>query len=93
MRADAYKADRGAEGTDEDAATFNLVAVEYPAPPATANAYVNSNYKSLGVKKRGCVISQIANNHAQLSKYGPKGGPYDNPLVRSGVDSYIGTCQ
>jgi hypothetical protein len=83
---------QGDEGVDTETITFTLVAVEYPAPPATANAYINSTYKGISAKKRGCVISQIANNHAQDSKYGPKGGPYDNNLVRSDVDAYIFSC-
>ena len=82
----------GAEGVDEEDVSFTLVAVEYPAPPATANAYINSTYKGISAKKRGCVISQIANNHAHDSKYGPKGGPYDNDLVRADVDNYIFSC-
>ena len=84
---------QGDEGTDTEDVTFSLVAVEYPAPPAIANAYINATYKNANPKKRGCVISQIANNHAQYSRYGPKGGPYDNALVKSDVDVYIGACQ
>lgn len=84
---------QGDEGTDTEDVTFSLVAVEYPAPPAIANAYINATYKKSAPKVRGCVISQIANNHAQLSKYGPKGGPYDNAMVKADVDVYIGACQ
>lgn len=83
---------QGLEGTDEEDVTFNLVAVEYPAPPAIANGYINSTYKGINAKKRGCIISQIANNHAHDSKYGPKGGPYDNDLVKLDVDTYMYSC-
>ena len=83
---------QGDTGIDTETVTFSLVAVEYPAPPAIANAYINSTYKGISAKKRGCVISLIANNHAHDSKYGPKGGPYDNNLVRSDVDAYIYSC-
>ena len=84
---------QGSEGIDEEDVTFSLVAVEYPAPPAIANGYINSVYKGISAKKRGCVISLIANNHAHDSKYGPKGGPYDNDLVKADVDTYIYACQ
>jgi hypothetical protein len=82
----------GSEGTDEEDVTFALVAVEYPAPPAIANGYINSTYKKISATKRGCIISQVANNHAHESKYGPKGGPYDNDLVKADVDIYIYSC-
>ena len=83
---------QGNEGIDEEDVTFNLVAIEYPAPPAIANGYINSVYKKLSATKRGCVISQIANNHAHDSKYGPKGGPYDSDLVKADVDTYLYSC-
>ncbi|CAN5692332.1 hypothetical protein BH20ACI4_BH20ACI4_28340 [soil metagenome] len=83
----------GAEGEEVETATFVLTAIEYPAPPAVANAYLNTFTPKVNAKKRGCVISQIANNHAQNSKYGPKGGPYDETLIRSDTDLYLAGCQ
>ena len=85
---------QSAEGEDEEAVAFQLLAVEYPAPPAVANAYINATpaLKSLSGKKRGCVISQIANEHGQNETYGPKGGPYNTPLIQQDVWSFLGGC-
>jgi hypothetical protein len=72
-----------------------MLAVEYPAPPAVANAYINSDptYKSAPGKKRGCIISKVAEKHAKWSDdpyygYGPKGGPYDEEAIMQDVDIY-----
>lgn len=85
-----------AEATDsEENIEFFMLAVEYPAPPAVANAYINSvpHYKSAPGKKRGCIISKIAETHAKLSDdqyygYGPKGGPYNEEAIKQEVDNY-----
>lgn len=55
---------------------MELVGVEFKAPPAIANEFINNDpwYSVLAPKRRGCVISKIAQNHAKISKYGPKGG-------------------
>jgi hypothetical protein len=84
-------------GTDqEENIEFLMLAVEYPAPPAVANAYINANpyYKSGSGKKRGCIISKIAEGHAKYEKYGDKGGPYDVYLIHSDVNELFGngTC-
>lgn len=76
-------------GLDEETVTISSVAVEYPAPPAVANAYINANYKSIAGKKRGTIISVIAENQAKSEKYGPRGGPYDEDLIKADVDSYV----
>jgi hypothetical protein len=86
---------RGAEGVDEEDVTIALLVVEYPAPPAVANAYLNNgtfNKKTLTGSVRGCIISQIANNHAMESKYGPKGGPYDESLIKADTDILYSIC-
>lgn len=69
-----------------------VVSVEYPAPPAIANAYINSSdtLKKLQAKRRGCIISKIATEHGQNERYGAKPGPYNDGLVRSDVDSLLG---
>ena len=86
----------GASQTDDDeqSVTVLLLSVEYPAPPAIANQYLNANYtpKSLSAKVRGCIISQIAEQHAQFSSYGPKGGPYDEALVRTDAEYFKSLC-
>ena len=84
------------EATDiEENIEFFMLAVEYPAPPAVANAYINSMplYKAASGKKRGCIISKVAEKHAKWSDdefygYGPKGGPYDEDAIEYDVDLY-----
>jgi len=86
---------KGAEGTDTQEATFTLLlAVEYPAPPAIANAFINGNpsLKKAPPTARGCVISQIAQLHGQTHKYNPPPGPYNNPLVQSDVLAFWPAC-
>lgn len=86
--------DCSASDTETDIEFF-MLSVEYPAPPAVANAYINStpHYKSAPGKKRGCIISKIAEKHAKMSDdlffgYGPKGGPYDEDTIMLDVDNY-----
>jgi hypothetical protein len=81
---------------------FMSVAVEWKAPPALANEYINSNetYKAYAARVRGCVIKQIAENHAKDEKYGPKGGDgtewpgvgYDLDLIETDTANYFGIC-
>lgn len=82
------------EGTDGDEVSYEivLVDVEYPAPPAVANAYINATFKKAAPKVRGCIVSSIANNHAMDSKYGPKGGPYAAALIEADVVEYRTAC-
>lgn len=84
------------DGTENAVVEFLALAVEHPAPPAVANTYINATpiYKSTSGKKRGCVISKIAENHAKESKYGDKGGPYDLSSIKADVDELYGngTC-
>ena len=80
---------RGDTGEDEEIVAVALLAVEYPAPPAVANAYIKSQYAKLTAGRRGCVISAIAKEHGQNERYGPKGGPYVESLIRSDVDTLL----
>jgi hypothetical protein len=81
-------------GELNDAVNVLLLAVEFPAPPAVANEYINtSGLKSLlNAKQRGCVISWIAQKHAQESAYGPKGGPYDVTKIQQDVTYQMPYC-
>jgi hypothetical protein len=83
---------QSATGEAEEEVIISQLNAEHPAPPAVANAYINANLKSGAAKVRGCVISKIAENHAKDSKYGPKGGPYDEGLIESDVVYYWPTC-
>lgn len=86
------------EGEAVETVEFITLAVEYPAPPAQANAYINANeyLKSLPGKQRGCVISMVADKHAKLAGslegYGPKGGPYDGDMIEQDVEVFFGVC-
>jgi hypothetical protein len=75
---------------------LQTIAIEYPAPPAIANAYINSLgaaiKKAFTAGARGCVISDIAQNHGQLEKYGPKPGPYNVAMVQQDVRIYSTGC-
>jgi len=87
---------QNAEGEDEEVVQVALLTAEYPAPPAIANAFINGDpylKKVTSAKKRGCAISQIAIEHGQNEKYGPKGGPYDDTLVQTDVLAFLGACQ
>lgn len=81
---------RGLEGEDLEEVQFLTLNAEYPAPPAVANKYMNANPPK--TKVRGCVISAIAELHAKDSYYGPKGGPYNDALIRADVDEFRGVC-
>jgi hypothetical protein len=81
-------------GSDEEQVTVANSNIEYPAPPAVANAYINSTgwRTTLTGKQRGCVISKIAEDHGKTSAYGPKGGPYDINAIQQAVGSFAGSC-
>lgn len=82
-------------GSDAESVTISaeVVAVEYPAPPAVANAYINSDLPRLKPQARGCIVSQIANNQAWSMKYGPRGGPYNVKLIQADVNLYRKSCE
>ena len=81
-------------GADEETVTFNLLAIEYPAPPSIANAYINKTFGAkASAKIRGCVINRIAENHAKFESYGPKGGPYNKSFVEADTLAFWGSCQ
>jgi hypothetical protein len=85
---------RNAEGSDSEQVTVANSTAEYPAPPAVANAYINSSTwrTYLTGKQRGCVISKIAEQHGKNSAYGPKGGPYDANAIQQAIGSFAGSC-
>jgi hypothetical protein len=86
---------KGTEGSDTQTATFVLLmGIEYPAPPAIANAFINTNgsLKKASPTVRGCVINQIALLHGQTQKYNPPPGPYNNSLVQNEVLTFWPTC-
>ena len=88
----------GESDSDTIEVIFDLqtVAVEYPAPPAIANAYINSlpaaQRKLFTAGIRGCVISQIAENHGKYETYGAKPGPYDTGKIQQDVRAFSQQC-
>jgi hypothetical protein len=84
---------QGVTGADEEAVSVVVATVEYPAPTSVANKYINSKYGAKAAAKvRGCVLNQIAGNHAKDRKYGDSQGPYNEALIGSDVDSYWLPC-
>lgn len=85
-------------GEDVETVEVALLNAEYPAPPAEANRFLNASpdvvKRFLNSGVRGCIISWIAEQHAKLEAYGPKGGPYDIELIESDAFAlYSGACQ
>jgi hypothetical protein len=85
---------RGQDGSFSETVSFLTLSVEYPAPPSVANAYLNTPaLKPLMTgKQRGCVVSMIALKHAQLSAYGPKGGPYNEAMIQNDASNFLSQC-
>ena len=86
---------KGADGSDQETILVAQTTAEFPAPPAVANAYINGDpyLRALSGKRRGCVISKVAEQHAQYSAYGPKGGPYDQAAIQAAAMSFSSSCQ
>ena len=86
---------KGTDGSDQETILVAQTSVEYPAPPAVANAYINSDayLRALSGKKRGCIIAKVAEQHAQFSAYGAKGGPYNEDAIRAATLSFASGCQ
>jgi hypothetical protein len=76
----------------EEEVSVVLAAVEYPAPPAIANAFINRDATNKGLygKKRGCIIAQIAHEHGKNQKYNAPPGPYNDTLVELDVVHFSG---
>jgi hypothetical protein len=83
-------------GSDVEDVLVQILDIEYPAPPAVANAFINSQSSAIrrqfSSAVRGCVIAQIAEGHAKQEAYGPKGGPYDVPHIQSDVKAFSSAC-
>lgn len=80
-------------GEDMEVIQVAQLSAEYPAPPAVANAYINTKPRSwLTSTQRGCVIKQVAEQHGQYAAYGPKGGPYNASLIQAAVESFASGC-
>jgi len=65
------------------------------APPAIANAYIKGDafLEALPGRKRGCIVSKIAEQQARFSTYGPQGGPYDERAIRAATLSFSALCR
>jgi hypothetical protein len=92
----------GSVGSDEESveALEIPVEVEYTAPPALANAFLNSGNASVSKKQltaglRGCVIKLIAAEHSKNINswgWGLKPGPYNVNAVQTAANAYIAQC-
>lgn len=83
------------EGYTTESVSFTTVSIEWPAPPAVANGYINSDSTvraMVTARQRGCIISKIAEQHAQFSAYGPKGGPYVEAAIHNAVHNFMSQC-
>jgi hypothetical protein len=85
---------KGQDGSFSETVSFLTLSVEYPAPPAVANAYLNTPAlkPNLTGKQRGCIVSMIAERHAKLSAYGAKGGPYNEAMIQNDVSNFLSQC-
>src|SRR5260370_21540015 len=86
---------KGADGIDLVSATFELLlSVEYPAPPAIANAFINANpaLKKAASTIRGCVVRQIAQLESQTQNTIRRQAPTTYPLVQSDVTAFWPGC-
>jgi hypothetical protein len=79
-------------GQDEETGIViaeEIVSVEWPAPPAIANAYINANYRRVSATQRGCIIKKITErDHLRL--YGERPGPYNNTAIQTDVELFRG---
>jgi len=83
-----------ATGQDEETGIViaeEIVSVEWPAPPAIANAYINANYKKSSATQRGCIIKKITErDHLRL--YGERPGPYNEVAIETDVELFRGAA-
>ena len=81
-------------GQDEETGIViaeEVVNVEWPAPPANANAYINANYKKLAATQRGCIIRKITErDHLRL--YNERPWPYNNIAIQTDVELFRASC-
>ena len=87
----AFSGPNLSEDEIQEDVTFQLVAVEYPAPPSVANAYLKSNCQKLKGGAHGAIISEIARRF-NLGLYNDKPGPYDVPGIQADVRSLGAIC-
>ena len=78
-----------ATGSASIEVTFVLVAGDSPAPPAIANAYLRANHPNLTRGEHGCIIREIAHNHAD-GLYGE--APYDIDAIHADVEAFLELC-
>lgn len=89
---------RSAEGEATEAVSVANASVEYPAPPAVANAIMNrTQWKSyLSGKQKGCITSKVAEKHAKTNGYAVdstrRGGPYKEWEIEQDIGSFSPQC-
>lgn len=90
---DAYMSTQAFDACDQEEVIIEpqIISVEFPAPPAIANHYINEQYPSgLSPKCRGRIIRAIADkwNSDRAGTYGPAPGPYDSDEVGQDVVTF-----
>lgn len=65
------------------------------SPASIAARYLREDpfFSQLAPSIRGCIVSQIAQQHAKFSAYGPRGGPFDEAAIRAAVRSFASGCR
>jgi hypothetical protein len=64
-----------------------------PASIAARFLQQDPDFQQLSPGMRGCIVSQIAQQHARFSAYGPRGGPFDEAAIRAAVRSFASGCR
>jgi hypothetical protein len=65
------------------------------SPASIAATYVKQDpfFSQLATGVRSCIVSQIAQQNAKSSAYGPRGGPFDEAAIRAAVQSFASGCR
>jgi hypothetical protein len=66
------------------------------SPASIAARYVTEDhpfFRQLAPDIRRCIVSQIAQQHAKFSAYGPRGGPFDEAAIRAAARSFASGCR
>ena len=83
-----------AVGQDEETGIViaeEVVNVEWPAPAAIANAYINANYTRTAATQRGCIVRKITErDHLRL--YNERPGPYNTIAIQTDVELFRANC-
>jgi hypothetical protein len=65
------------------------------SPASIAARYMKQDpvFRQLETGIRSCIVSQVAQQNAKFSAYGPRGGPFDEAAIRAAVQSFASGCR